>query len=78
MAAGLLPKPGTKLGPCKTKCAHLDCAQTKADAATTCLFCDKAIGYAQAFYRSRLDGALAHAGCLDGAVERNDARVGLF
>lgn len=78
MAAGILPAPGTKVGPCKAKCKHRDCAQTKADAAAGCRFCTKAIGFNVGFYRSRLDGGLAHAFCFEEAVERNDARVGLF
>ena len=78
MAAGVLPRPGSKVGPCKGKCGHRDCAQTKGDAAAVCRFCAKAIGYGVGFYRSQLDGGLAHAFCLEEAVERNDARVGLF
>lgn len=78
MAAGILPAPGTKVGPCKAKCKHLDCAQTKAEAASPCRFCAKGIGYGVGFYRSKLSGELAHAFCFEEAVERNDARVGLF
>lgn len=78
MAAGILQRPGTKLGPCKAQCKHRDCAQTKGDAAATCRFCQKAIGYGVGFYRARLSGELAHAFCFEDAVERNDARVGMF
>lgn len=78
MAAGILQKPGTKVGPCKATCKHRDCAQTKSDAATVCRFCQKAIGYGVGFFRSRMSGELAHAFCFEEAVERNDARVGLF
>jgi hypothetical protein len=78
MAAGILPKPGSKVGPCKTQCKHRDCQQTKAEAAAACRFCGKPIGYGVGFYRSRLSGELAHAFCFEEAVERNDARVGLF
>lgn len=78
MAAGVLPKPGTKLGPCKTGCKHRDCAQTKADAALACRFCQKPIGYGVGFIRARLTGALAHELCAETAVERNDARLGEF
>lgn len=78
MAAGLLPKPGTKIGPCKGTCKHRDCAETKRDAATPCRFCAKAIGYGVGFYRARMSGELAHAVCFKEAVERNDARVGMF
>lgn len=78
MAAGILPAPGTKVGPCKAICKHRDCGQTKADAATPCRFCGKAIGYGVGFVRARLSGALAHAFCAEEAVERNDARIGEF
>lgn len=78
MAAGILPKPGTKLGPCKTKCQHRDCAQTKQNAAEMCRFCMKMIGYGVGFFRARLSGELAHAFCFEEACERNDARVGMF
>ena len=78
MAAGVLPKPGDKIGPCAGKCKHRDCAATRRDAATACRFCVKAIGFGVGFYRSRLDGGLAHSSCFEDAVERNDARVGLF
>lgn len=78
MAAGILPRPGTKIGPCKGKCQHRDCAQTKADALSPCRFCRKAIDYGVGFYRARLSGELAHAFCFEEAVERNDARVGSF
>lgn len=78
MAAGVLPKPGTKVGPCKGRCRHLDCRQTREDAAASCRFCGETIGYERGFVRSRLTGALAHEVCLEDAAERNDARVGLF
>lgn len=79
MAAGILPAPGTKVGPCKSlRCKHVDCRQTRADAAAPCRFCADAIGYGRAFVRARFDGSLAHDRCLEEAVDRNDARVGLF
>jgi len=78
MAAGILSAPGTRVGPCKTACKHRDCAQTKADAAAFCVFCGKAIGYGVGFFRARLSDALAHALCLEDAVERNDPWLGEF
>lgn len=78
MAAGVLPNPGTELGPCVGRCRHKDCAQTRRDAVTPCRFCAVPVGYEHSFYRSRLTGELAHAACLEDATERNDARVGLF
>jgi hypothetical protein len=78
MAAGVLQKPGTKLGPCKAQCKHRDCGQTRSDAAALCRLCQKPIGYGSQFYRSRLTEELAHAVCLEVAIEQNDARAGLF
>jgi hypothetical protein len=78
MASGILQKPGTKLGPCKGKCKHLDCAATRADAAAPCRFCQKPIGYGDNFFRARLSGALGHGRCVEEAMDRNDARLGEF
>lgn len=78
MAAGVLQRPGSQLGPCKAACRHRDCGKTRADASSPCRFCQKPIGYDVGFYRSRWSGDLAHASCLEDAIERNDARVGLF
>lgn len=78
MAYGILAKPGTKAGPCRARCRHVDCGQTRADAAAACRFCTKPIGYGVAFNRAPHDGSLAHRACLDTAAEANDARVGLF
>lgn len=72
MAAGILSKP------CKRTCRHIDCAANRKDAAATCRFCGMPIGFEKLMYRSRLSGDLAHSACLEDAVERNDARVGLF
>lgn len=83
MAALVLPKPGTKLGPCKGGCEHKDCRQTIMDAQSVCWFCLKPIGYNRLYYRSqtidnRASGYLAHAGCMETAVERNDPKVNRF
>lgn len=61
MAAGTLPKPGSKFGPCEIRgagtwnpdgtvsppdaCTHADCVQTRRDAACVCRFCKQRIGY---------------------------------
>ena len=47
-------------------------------ATSPCRFCENKIGFGVRFVRARFDGCLAHARCLEEAVERNDARVGLF
>lgn len=78
MAASILPVPGTKLGPCKAKCKHIDCAETRAIAAEPCRFCNKPLGFGSAWFKSALFGCVAHRHCLEDAVERNDARVGMF
>ena len=67
MAQGRLPQPGSKFGPCKTACAHKDCAATREDAATACRICNEPIGYDTGFYRE--DGkVLVHASCAHAEV----------
>lgn len=64
MAMGTLPKPGTKLGPCKDRCNHVDCGLTRMEAGVICRHCQKAIGYGIPYYR--IGGAtsdLVHAAC---------------
>jgi hypothetical protein len=78
MAAGVLPKPGSKIGPCVKLCKHNDCNRTKTDSQMPCRFCGKEIGYGVRFVRARFTGDLAHEVCIEAAVERNDARLGLF
>jgi hypothetical protein len=78
MAAGMLGKPGSTAGPCKGKCKHRDCAETRRMLASVCPFCNKAIGPDTPFYRARLSEDLAHERCMESAVTRNDARLGLF
>jgi hypothetical protein len=51
MAAGVLPKPGTKFGPCKGTCEHRDCAATRSQAASACPSCGKPIEYDTRFYQ---------------------------
>jgi hypothetical protein len=69
MAAGSLPAPGTKLGPCKKACKHRDCAATREDAAEECLECSKPIGYETLFYRVA-PRELIHARCQEIVAER--------
>lgn len=52
MAAGKLPKPGSKHGPCVEDCAHVDCRMTKQWAAEPCVYCGELIGYDTRFCRS--------------------------
>ena len=72
MAAGSIPAPGTKYGPCKNICAHLDCTSNRVIATSVCSYCSKAIGYEKNFYRD--GGGYAHAVCLETAIE-NEQRA---
>lgn len=45
MAWSIVPRPGTKVGPCKGECQHTDCAATRKLAATICRYCQQEIGY---------------------------------
>lgn len=75
MAAGVLPKPGTKLGPCTTECQHRDCAENRFIAGCECRFCRKSIGYGARFYldpeaapATPDDRRWVHAVCLEDSV----------
>ena len=64
MGWSLLPKPGTKTGPCKDECEHIDCAKTRSMAESMCSICDEEIGYERAFYASDDEpDVLDHAVC---------------
>jgi hypothetical protein len=84
MAAGTLPTPGSKFGPCVTACAHRDCAETRKMAAAICEYCNGPIAYETRFYdRSAGEGHtdLVHATCAEVVVETgleayHDARKG--
>lgn len=70
MAAGVLPKPGSKYGPCKKQsCGHLDCVEQRKMAVTKCVICDIPIGYEKRFYDERERG-LVHAVCLEEEIEK--------
>lgn len=72
MAAGTLPKPGTRYGPCEDGCLHRDCAETRRMAAELCGICETAIGYDVRFYDEggRDERGLVHATCLEQEVEQ--------
>lgn len=72
MAAGILSKPGSKFGPCKTPCQHIDCAQTRARAAERCTYCRQAIGYNVRMYQ--LESQTVHAVCHEDAADRHELR----
>lgn len=67
MAAYMLPAPGSKLGPCKRKCQHTDCALTRKMAETECYICSEPIDYEHPYY-SEPDGRLVHASCFHGSL----------
>ncbi len=80
MSAGRLPAPGTKLGPCETwagaECTHIDCASTRADAASLCVTCGQTIGYERGFYvvsNDKFSTGLEHSDCAEDRVERERA-----
>ena len=67
MAAAILSKPGTKVGPCAESCHHKDCAETRGQAVALCVYCGKPIGYDARFYQE--GNALAHAECSEEAAD---------
>jgi len=69
MAAGILPKPGSQYGPCKVKCKHIDCAETRARAQSTCLYCRKPVGYGVRVYQH--GEYTVHALCHELAADTN-------
>ena len=75
MAAGVLPEPGTEYGPCVEPCQHIDCAGTRADAASPCQECGQPIGYGRRFYavgdaKPGQRRTLSHATCLEATIDR--------
>lgn len=68
MAAGKIPAPGSEYGPCADPCQHIDCAQTRAMAATVCRFCGQPIGYDTRLYD--VEHQLVHADCYERSVDQ--------
>ena len=77
MAAVALPKPGSKHGPCAEECRHIDCALTRAQAASGCWVCEKPIGFGVPAYSREASGGgmgwhdFAHAVCVEEQAEKN-------
>jgi len=69
MAWGILAKPGSKHGPCKGTCAHVDCAANRKTAEALCPDCGKSIGWNTPFVYYQ--GKPWHNSCLEIMVERN-------
>lgn len=63
MAAGSLPKPGDKYGPCVEQCTHTECMSTRELAEKICLICEKPIGYGVNFYQDGTWKVLTHQLC---------------
>lgn len=61
MGYAIIPEPGTEAGPCAQHCPHFDCAATRADAASACVYCGDEIGYGAKYFR--VDSGLAHFIC---------------
>lgn len=62
--AEVFSKPGSQNGPCARRCSHVECNIMRLEAACTCTYCGKPIGYERAFDR----GAYAHVRCLEPAT----------
>ncbi len=69
MAWAILSRPGTKYGPCKKECKHVDCAETRRQAAALCGYCGKPIGYGYKFSETP-DKGFAHWLCEPEPVRR--------
>lgn len=69
MAAGTIPSPGSKYGPCKSACQHRDCAENREDAASACRHCGKPIGFDTRMYADGHPRKFVHAACEEAAVE---------
>jgi hypothetical protein len=69
MAAGILPKPGSKAGPCRKNCQHIDCAETRERASSQCLYCRLPIGYDVRVYQH--GDYTVHARCHEDAADKN-------
>ena len=67
MAAGILPEPGTKYGPCVEQCNHRDCEMTREMAKSLCTVCGTEIGYDTRFYQTRDENGrtYSHAKCVE-------------
>jgi hypothetical protein len=71
MAAGSLPKPGSKYGPCLEPCQHKDCQLTREMATTPCRICGLVINYDRRFYdegSNPVNLNLVHATCLENEI----------
>ena len=70
MAAGTIPSPGSKYGPCADACEHTDCAESRTMAGGICHICGEPVGFGKPYFRES-GGAeagkgrgLVHAACV--------------
>lgn len=71
MAAGAIPRIGSRLGPCFDPCQHRDCAAARDTATAVCSLCATAIGYETAYYRGEEgQSPWVHAICLETLIEQ--------
>lgn len=79
MAAGILPPPGTELGPCLQECEHTDCEATRSMASAVCSLCGEPIGYdVRLFALYDSDAQIAgyvHALCHEQEVEAMETAI---
>lgn len=69
MASGIIPKPGSRYGPCVAGCEHRDCKENREDAASLCRHCGKPIGFDTGMYADGHPRRFVHAVCEEKAVE---------
>lgn len=67
MAWAILNRAGTKFGPCRGYCGHVDCNETRRLAGQGCPGCRKVIGYGKPY--TTIDGVVWHFECAQDAAE---------
>ena len=70
MSWGILPKPGTSLGPCEDDWGHRDCSQTREMAQSKCTICGEPIGYSLKFTKAHNGEGLVHLACTLAVIEK--------
>lgn len=64
MGWSIVPEPGTKYGPCKDDCEHLDCADWRRVIGSPCSICGEPIEPGQAIQYDTDPEQPAHTGCV--------------
>jgi hypothetical protein len=68
MTVRVIPRPGTRSGPCYAWCSHSDCAEARRRAESLCEICGKSIGYGNRYCHAPellAEGSLVHASCVE-------------